>query len=368
MLASPNIFAKLSFWNSSEQPEATPVTFNEASTPFIREGVVSYASAVEKALGAVVSIHTTKTIPQEAHPLLKDPFFRHFFGPDAIPQMPGNAQQPGLGSGVIVHKDGYILTNAHVIQDAEDIEVTLSDNRTIEANVVGADPESDLAILKIEANELPVIVLGDSTAMRVGDVVLAIGNPYGVGQTVTQGIISATGRSNLGINTYENFIQTDAAISPGNSGGALIDAYGNLIGINTAILASMGANQGIGFAIPIDLAKSIMSQIIDQGHVVRGWLGISVRDLTPKLRESLKYPEGEGTVVAGVLRNGPAHLAGLLPGDVIMSVDGRATSSARDIVNVTSKLEPGSKYPIVVSRSGDIFDFQVQVELRPSDK
>ncbi len=316
----------------------------------------SYSEAVSKALPAVVSIHTTKEVSLEAHPLFQDPFFR---------DRSYREQQPGLGSGVIVDTKGTILTNNHVIQDATEIIIKLNDGREAPAEVVGSDVDSDLAILKIKLSNLPSIIIGDSEKLRVGDVVLAIGNPFGVGQTVTQGIVSATKRHGLGINAFENFIQTDASINPGNSGGALINAQGELVGINTAIFSRTGGNLGIGFAIPTSLAQEVMKQIVHQGHVTRGWLGVTVRALTPELRETLAFPKGEGTVVDGVLREGPAYKAGLLPGDIILRIQDQPTPSPEELRKITAALPPGKLYPIQIAREGQVYDFRVQIGLRP---
>ena len=273
---------------------------------------MSFNEAVERAAPAVVSIMPTHALPKDEHPLMRDPFFRQFFGD--LKHTPSQ-KIPSIGSGVIVHKKGYILTNNHVIADADEITIKLSDGRESTAKVIGVDPESDLAILKIELKNLPVITLGDASSLKIGDVVLAIGNPFGVGQTVTQGIISATQRTNLGLSTFENFIQTDAAINPGNSGGALIDSLGQLIGINNAIFSRSGGYQGIGFAIPVDIAKDVMDELIEHGHVTRGWLGITVKQLNDDIRKSIHYSGKEGVFIAGIIRNGPAYQAGLRPGD-----------------------------------------------------
>ena len=268
---------------------------------------MSYAEAVQRAAPAVVNIHTTKVVTRRIHPFFDDPAIRRFFGDSILP--PQKRLETSLGSGVIVSSQGYIITNHHVIDQADEILVALHDERTTEAVVVGSDPESDLAILKISLNNIPAITIGRSDTMQVGDVVLAIGNPFGVGQAVSQGIISATGLSQLGIATFENFIQTDAAINPGNSGGALINAYGELIGINTAIFSQSGGSQGIGFAIPIDLAKNVMQQIIEHGETSRGWLGVDIQTLTPALAESFGLEDTKGIVIAGVIRGGPADHA-----------------------------------------------------------
>ena len=302
-------------------------------------------------------------MPKEANPMTRDPMFRRYFG-DLPNQMPPEMLK-GVGSGVVVTQDGYILTNNHVVSDADEINVKLADGRSANAKVVGSDPDTDLAILKVDLKKLPVIGMGNSDKTQVGDIVFAIGNPFGVGQTVTHGIISATHRNDLGINTFENFIQTDAPINPGNSGGALIDVHGNLIGINNVIFTKTGGFQGIGFAIPVNLAKEVMADLINQGHVTRGWLGISLGKLTDDVRQALKYPKGDGAAIAAVIRGGPAHTAGLRPGDIIISVDGKNVASASDALSITSKLKPDAAYPISVIREGETLDFRVVVGKRP---
>ena len=300
----------------------------------------SYADAVEKAAPAVVNIFTQKLVTERVHPLMEDPLFRHFFGDNE-----GNSRQrleSSLGSGVIISSEGYILTNNHVIEAADEIEVALRDGRTASASVVGTDPDTDLAILKIETPQLQSITLGHSKQLRVGDVVLAIGNPFGVGQTVTSGIVSATGRNMLGINTYENFIQTDAAINPGNSGGALITANGNLVGINTAIFSRSGGSQGIGFAIPIDLARDVMQQIIEHGEVIRGWLGVAIQNITEDLAQSFELESLDGVIISNIIRSGPADQAGLTRGDVITRINGDAVNNVRTALNLIGQAKPGS--------------------------
>lgn len=362
-VVSPIILAKLGFWDNSHasakfQKPNDPINYHDAPT--------SYAQAISRAAPAVVSIHSTKEISKEINPLMRDPFFRYFFG-DLRNQIP-QEMQSGVGSGVIVTTDGYVLTNNHVISDADQITVKLPDGRSTKAKVVGTDLETDLAILKVNLPNLPVIAIGNSENLRVGDIVFAIGNPYGVGQTVTHGIISATRRNDLGISTFENFIQTDAAINPGNSGGALIDAHGNLIGINNAIYTRTGGFQGIGFAIPISSATEVMHQLIDQGHVIRGWLGISLSKITDDLRKSLNYPKGEGAVIAGVIRGGPAYNSGLRPGDIIINVDGKEVKNANDVLSLTAKLKPDTAYPIAIVRNGETLDFRVVAGKRPVKK
>jgi Do/DeqQ family serine protease len=326
-------------------------------------GPLSYANAVDRAAPAVVNINTAKVVTVRPNPLFEDPFFREFFGQGLA--RPQKQLETSLGSGVIVSDAGYILTNHHVVDGADQIQVSLHDGRTTTAKVIGSDPEADVAVLKIGLPRLPVITLGESEKIRVGDVVLAIGNPFGVGQTVTQGIISATGRSALGINTFENFIQTDAAINPGNSGGALIDANGNLIGINTAIFSRSGGFQGIGFAIPVSLAKEVMDQIIKYGHAVRGWLGIEAQTITPELARALKLKETQGVVVAGVLRGGPADKAGLRPGDIIVSIDGRPINDAHAALITISRVKPGNHVQLRVTRDSKAIDLDAIAISRP---
>jgi serine protease DegS len=328
------------------------------------QGPLSYASAVQLAAPAVVNIFTAKVTLQRGNPLFDDPFFQRFFG-DRFRSQPRKQLQTSLGSGVIISSNGYILTNNHVIEDADEIRVVLSNGRTLDARVAGGDPDTDLAVLKTDADDLPTITVGDSQGLQVGDVVLAIGNPFGVGQTVTMGIVSATGRNQLGINTFENFIQTDAAINPGNSGGALINAHGQLVGINTAIFSKSGGSQGIGFAIPVTLAKGVMDQILKQGRVVRGWLGIAGQDITQELAESFGLKAGRGVLVSGVLEGGPADQAGLTPGDVISTINEQPLTSSHDILNLIAAVPPGEKVRVKGWRNGEPIDIQVEVSERP---
>ncbi len=273
--------------------------------------------------------------------------------------------QTSLGSGVIMNAQGYVLTNYHVIENADEIEVFLADGNTVSANALGADPETDLAVLTITAENLPKVVISDTSKLEVGDVVLAIGNPFGFGQTVTQGIISATGRDRLGINTFENFIQTDAAINPGNSGGALINAYGELVGINTAIFSKSGGSQGIGFAIPIGLASDVMSQIIEHGRVIRGWLGLELQNLSPQLAESFGLNDHTGVLVAGVVRQSPAYQAGVRPGDIILNFDDKAIHDAKTIQNYIASNKPNTEVYISGLRRGKKFELQAKIAQRP---
>ena len=320
----------------------------------------SYRDAAGRAMPAVVNILTSKALRQN-HPLLRDPFLRKFFGD----RPSRDERQSSLGSGVIVSPDGYILTNNHVVASADEIEVVLADGRKAPAKVVGTDPETDLAVIRIAEKNLPVIVLGHAEQARVGDVVLAIGNPFGVGQTVTMGIISAVGRNNLHINQFENFIQTDAAINFGNSGGALIDTSGNLIGINSAIYSQTGGSVGIGFAIPVTTAKSVMEAIIKSGQVVRGWIGIESQDITPELAESFGLGRQSGAIIAGVVRNGPADRAGMRPGDILMAVQGKDVADTNQMLTLISQLAPGAKAKMTVMRKNRQSTLDVTVGKRP---
>lgn len=328
-------------------------------------GPVSYAQAVEAAAPAVVNVYTTKIVTERVNPLFQDPLFRYFFGDKFAPRQ---RLESSLGSGVIVSEQGYILTNNHVIEGAAGIEVLLRDGRSAEAKLVGTDPESDVAVLKIELDSVPTITFNLTANVRVGDVVLAIGNPFGVGQTVTMGIISATGRDHIGINTYENFIQTDAAINPGNSGGALIDAYGNLVGINTAIFTKSGGSQGIGFAIPMSIARDIMQQLIETGRILRGWLGVETQDITPQLAESFNLQNVTGIIVAGLQRNGPAAQAGLRPGDIILSVNGEASTDSKTVMNQIARVAPGGKLRMKILRGGREIEAEAIVGERPAPR
>ncbi|MFC1603138.1 trypsin-like peptidase domain-containing protein [Pseudomonadota bacterium] len=318
----------------SQQPSSLP-------DPVAPNGPVSYSAAVKKAAPSVVNIFTTKLITEPRNPIFDDPAFRSFFN-DQRAAKPRQRRENSLGSGVIMDSRGYILTNNHVIEGASEIQLFLHDGRNIPAAVVGTDPDTDLAVLFAHTENLPAIKLANAEQIEVGDVALAIGNPFGVGQTVTMGIISATGRNRLGINTFEDFIQTDAAINPGNSGGALINAHGHLLGINTVIFSKTGGSQGIGFAIPASLAQGIMQQLLVHGRVVRGWLGIMAQDMTPELAESFGLPQVEGILISGVLERGPADLAGIVPGDIITQINDTKSSDARDILNTIAMQPPGS--------------------------
>ena len=317
------------------------------------------SAAARVALPAVVSIAAQK--PPVRNPHANDPAFRFFFG-DREDQTP-NA---GLGSGVIVSPEGYLLTNHHVIEGAGEIDVRLADGREARARLVGADPETDIAVLKIDLPSLPVVALGDASRLVVGDPVLAIGNPFNVGQTVTAGIVSALGRNRLGLSTFENFIQTDAAINPGNSGGALVDARGALVGINTAIYSQGGGSLGIGFAVPVDLARQVMDDLVRDGRVVRGWIGVDPRDLTADLAASLRLDKVQGVLITGVLQGGPAAQAGVRPGDVVTAVAARPVLSTADLLKAVAALMPQSSARLSVLRNGQPQDVEVKVGERPA--
>ncbi len=323
-------------------------------------GAVSFSQAARVAMPAVVSISAQKAAARNPH--ANDPAFKFFFGDRGERDEP----QVGLGSGVIVSPEGYLLTNHHVIDGADEVFVQLADGREARAQIVGTDPDTDIAVLKIDLKKLPVMALGDSTQLQVGDPVMAIGNPFNVGQTATSGIVSALGRNQLGLSTFENFIQTDAAINPGNSGGALVDARGALVGINTAIYSESGGSLGIGFAVPIDLARDVMQALVDHGRVVRGWVGVEPRDLTPEITEALGLGSSTGVLITGVLQNGPASSAGLQPGDVVTRVGDRAVTSTGELLRAVAGLKPKSKVDISVLRSGKPLTLSVTVAQRPS--
>jgi len=358
----------LAFVISFYLPEHLPVAKgqrapvqSEASHTLARHGLFSYNQAVEAASPSVVNVYASKILQQKTHPLLRDPVFRRFFGD----QDAGQQRNSNLGSGVILNTDGYIVTNAHVITAADEILITLSDGRQTIADVIGVDVETDLAVLKIELKNLPAITLGDSNHLHVGDVVLAIGNPYDIGQTVTQGIISATGRKRLGITTFEDFIQTDADINPGNSGGALISATGQLIGINTAIASNSGGSQGIGFAIPINQVVNVMQALIEHGHVVRGWLGIEAQIVPQDIVEAanLQY---NGVLVAGVLQRSPAAKAGIMPGDILTEINGEPLLDPQQAIQMISRFRPGKRIDIIVLRGWQEMMLQATISQRPS--
>ena len=334
----------------------------------------SYSEAAARSMPSVVNIYTTARVsPRERNPALDDPFFQFFFG-DREPGGRGRGRNDGeprqrpasLGSGVIVNAEGFIVTNAHVVDAAAQIEVALSDGRRAPATVVGSDPDTDLAVIKADLGNLPAISIGDTSKVRVGDVVLAIGNPFGVGQTVTMGIVSALGRSQLGVSAFENFVQTDAAINPGNSGGALIDIQGNLIGINTVIFSRSGGSQGIGFAIPAETVRQVMDQLIAYGKVVRGWLGVETQDLTRTLAESFGIGPAGGALIAGVVRGGPAEEGGIRPGDVVVAIEGKPVGDSSALLNAVAALKPGSSAAVTLVRERKELKVTVKVGTRPA--
>lgn len=345
---------------------ATPIVALREIAPGIggAPATTSYAEAAQKAMPAVVNVFSSKDGSLPPDPRAKDPLFRYFFG-DRNARKQQDEPAANLGSGVIVSPEGYILTNQHVVDGADQIEVALADGRTATAKVIGSDPETDLAVLKINMTNLPTITLGRSDQSRVGDVVLAIGNPFGVGQTVTMGIISALGRNHLGINTFENFIQTDAPINPGNSGGALVDVNGNLLGINTAIYSRSGGSLGIGFAIPVSTARTVLESIITTGSVTRGWIGVEPQDVTPEIAESFGLQQKSGAIVAGVLQGGPADKAGIKPGDILVSVNGEDITDTTKLLNVVAQIKPGTPTKVHVVRKGKQFDVNVVIGKRP---
>jgi Do/DeqQ family serine protease len=353
-------------WLQRRGTSAIPIPALPAAAPAMLTpgggALQSYSAAARRASPAVVSIAASKAPARP--PGSEDPLFQFFFG-DRSRQQQQQDPQVGLGSGVIVSPDGYLVTNNHVVEGADDIEVMLLDGRRARAKVVGTDPESDVAVLKITLDRLPVINFGNIDSVQVGDVVLAIGNPFGVGQTVTSGIVSALGRSQLGINTFENFIQTDAAINPGNSGGALVDVNGNLLGINTAIFSRTGGSMGIGFAIPVSTARQVMESLIRDGQVVRGWIGVEPRDLTPEIAESLHLPINQGVLITGVLQSGPASRGGMQPGDVVVKIAGTPVSNTAQLLNAVAALKPRENATIAVQRGSKALDVQVQVAQRP---
>ena len=342
--------------SSSKPNSSTAVTSPKAS----------YSEAAKKAMPSVVNIFTSsqKAVVNPHQQYKDDPLFRHFFG-DQLDNNEEEQPENSLGSGVIVSEQGLILTNDHVVASADEIEILLSDGRKLPAKVVGTDPETDLAVIKVDADKLPSITFAATDKLDVGDVVLAIGNPFGVGQTVTQGIVSALGRNHLGINTFENFIQTDASINPGNSGGALIDSEGNLVGINSAIYSRSGGSMGIGFAIPASLAKQVMEQIALSGSVTRGWIGIEAQDITPELAESFKLDKVQGSLIAGVLRNSPADVAGVKSGDVLLAINDLEVTDSSSMLNIIAVLKPNEKAVLTLSRNQKNIKVDVLIGKRP---
>jgi serine protease DegQ len=328
---------------------------------------VGFSKAAQRVMPAVVNIFTSSEVKTPAAPFMDDPRFRFFFGDQFDNNVP--QQSSSLGSGVIVSHDGYILTNHHVVEAADEIEVALADGRTAKGHIIGSDPDTDLAVIKVDlGSNLPAITFGQSDQAHVGDIVLAVGNPFGVGQTVTMGIISALKRNHLGLSTFENFIQTDAAINPGNSGGALVDVEGNLLGINSAIYSPNGGSLGIGFAIPTSTAKKVMEQIIQNGSVTRGWVGIAVQDLTPELAESFKLKDMQGVLIAEVVRGSPADKAGIKAGDILVSIDDKTLADSAAMLETISALQPGKVAALKLLRNQSDIVIQVKVGKRPKPK
>ncbi len=345
-------------------PRGSVVTVKEQAAELDLKKVSSFSDAARKAMPAVVNIYTTKDVKVPRHPFMDDPVFRFFFGDQGNAQM---QRSTNLGSGVIVSERGYILTNSHVVEQADEIEIALADKRRATAKIIGTDPETDLALIKIDLPSLPAITFGRADQVRVGDIVLAIGNPFGVGQTVTLGIVSALGRNQLGINTFENFIQTDAAINPGNSGGALVDINGNLIGINTAIYSRTpgGASLGIGFAIPVSTAKHVLDQIAKYGTVTRGWIGVGVQDMSNEFAESFRLSNAGGALISEVMRGGPADKAGVKPGDVLIAVNKRPVANSAGMLDLIAALPPGEQATLRLVRNRKHTDLAVTVGRRP---
>jgi serine protease Do len=356
-LFSHNTHATLKLADPSEGPSKT-----------------GFAPIVKSVLPDVVNISTSKVVKAQTElpeGMFNDPFFRQFFGQGfenrGQNQNPRSQREESLGSGVIVSPDGYILTNNHVIEGATDVKVTLSNKRQLQAKVVGADSKTDIAVLKIEGNDYPAITIGDSSKVQVGDYALAVGDPFGVGQTVTMGIVSAMNRGNLGIEDYEDFIQTDAPINPGNSGGALINDRGQLIGINTAIIShGSGGNQGIGFAVPVNLARQVMDQIMDHGKVTRAYLGIVVQDVTPAIAKAMGQNELRGALVGDVKASGPAGKAGLQRGDIILEINGKPVSDSRELRMNISMMKPDADVKVKILRGGKPSDVTVKLGELPA--
>jgi serine protease Do len=346
------------------------VPLDENSVPRETLPQGSYAPVVKKVAPAVVKIETTTTVRHtqaEDTPDFNDPFWRQFFGHQfggrPLPQ--GPQHEHGLGSGVIVTKDGYILTNNHVVDGASEVKVSLPDGREFTARVIGRDPKSDIAVVKIPADNLPTVAVADSDNVEVGDVVLAVGNPFGVGQTVTKGIVSATERGGMGLEDYENFIQTDAAINPGNSGGALVDIDGRLIGINTAILSRSGGSQGVGFAVPSDIARNVMQSLVAYGHVTRGYLGVAIQNVTPALADEFKLKEANGALVSDIVPDGPADKAGFKDGDVVLEFNGKKITDSRHLKLTVGDTKPGLTVPVEVLRNGSTETLKVTIKALP---
>jgi len=340
------------------QQTAAPVAAGSAGAA----QVTSFSEGARKAMPAVVNIYSSKAV-KSRNPVLDDSLLQRLF-PDFAQRVPAR-RATNLGSGVIVAPEGYVLTNHHVVEGADDIELVLSDGRQVQAHIRGSDPESDLAVLKADGENLPAITFGESEALQVGDVVLAIGNPFGFGNTVTLGIVSALGRNHLGINRFENFIQTDAAINPGNSGGALVDSSGRLVGINSTIYSQTGTSTGIGFAIPVSLARSVLEQIIKDGEVTRGWLGIEPQAVTREVAQALALDQNEGVLIRTLQRDGPAARAGVQPRDVVLEIAGQPTPDVPQLLARIAELPPGSAARLKLWRDGKSLEMDVTVGKRP---
>jgi serine protease DegQ len=351
--------------DASRNLPTTPADKQPDQSAALSAPILSYADGAKRATPAVVNIFTTKAMSQRRNPFADDPLFKRFFGERAPEQQQQRQQSNSLGSGVIVRADGLILTNHHVVEGADGIEVLLADGRRAKARLVGSDPETDLAVLKTELQNLPFLEFAKVENTRVGDVVLAIGNPFGVGQTVTMGIVSALGRSQLGINTFENFIQTDAAINPGNSGGALVDTKGRLLGINTAIYSRSGGSLGIGFAVPANTAEQVMLAIVNNGTVTRGFIGVEPQDISPEMVETFKLARQEGAIITRVLSNGPADTAGIKPGDIILSIEGAAIKNTAQLLNTIAQLKPTQTANVKLLRESKEVDVKVTIGTRP---
>jgi serine protease Do len=349
--------------SSAAAPEISRQSIESLTT--IGKAMAEISAAVKP---AIVNISTTRTVKVQggSDPFADDPFFRHFFG-DNLRRQPREQKSAALGSGVIVSSDGYIITNYHVVKDADEIKVLLADKREFSGKVIGSDPKTEISVVKIDAKDLPTLPWGDSDSLEVGDLVLAVGNPYGLNQTVTMGIVSAVGRANVGIADYEDFIQTDAAINPGNSGGALVNVGGRLIGINTAIFSTSGGYQGIGFAIPSNMVRTIMESLVKEGKVIRGWLGISIQQITPDLAKQFDLKDENGVLVSDVTENGPAEKAGLKRGDVILEYDGKKTDEPSQFRNMVANTVPGEEHGLKVLREGELLTLRVTIGELPSD-
>ncbi len=360
-------------WERMTGTSLAPVVAS-ADSPNLRGAAIgalqpSFAAILKPAEAAVVNVSSSRIVKNDdadAAPFLSDPLFRQFFGEQF--NVPKERREQSLGSGVIVSPDGYVLTNNHVVDQATKVKVLLPDKRELSARVVGSDPKTDIAVLKIDGAGFPVLGFADSSKTQVGDLVFAVGNPFGVGQTVTMGIVSATGRGNLGIEDYEDFIQTDAAINPGNSGGALVNAAGQVVGINTAILSRSGGNQGIGFAIPINMARSVMDQIVKNGKVTRGWAGLSIQDVTPAIAKAFGLKDNQGVLVGDVLSDGPSAHAGLATGDVILSMNGEPVTDTHSFRLKVASLAPGAEVKLKVLRKGSEMEVPVKLGEMPADK